>query len=83
MSSNLKKILLQLSNSSHTDRKSIFSLNGYQLEVLTKLLKDKDLNAKELLNSSLRLSKAQKYRHIHNLISKKLIIKTYNCYNLK
>lgn len=84
MFKNLKIILNKINDLGPEEIKLYFSLNSYQLELLAKLYKSKkSLNAQELLNSKVKLSKAQKYRYIQRLLKKNLIKKNYNQYYLK
>lgn len=83
MNKNLKSILNLINKLEHKELHLYFSLNSYQIEILAKLNKERNLNAQSLLKSEIKFSKAQKYRYIHKLISKKLISKSYNCYNLR
>ena len=84
MFKNLKIILNKINDLGPEEIKLYFSLNSYQLELLAKLSKSKkSLNAQELLNSKVKLSRAQKYRSIQKLLKKNLIKKNYNEYYLK
>ena len=83
MEKNLKPILNLINKLEPKELHLYFSLNPYQIEILAKLNKDRNLNAQSLLKSEIKFSKAQKYRYIQKLISKKLISKSYNCYNLR
>ena len=82
-SSKLKKLFIAINK---LDKKSLhlfLHLSTYQCFVMSKLVSKKTLSAQEVLNSPLRLSKAQKYRYIKDLVNKNLIIKTYNQYSIK
>ena len=83
MNKNLKSILNLINKLEPKELHLFFSINPYQMEILAKLNKDRNLNAQNLLKSEIKFSKAQKYRYIQKLISKKLIYKSYNCYNLR
>ena len=68
------------------DKKNLaifLNLSNYQCYVVCRLVSEKTLSAKEVLNSPIRLSKAQKYRYIRNLLNKNLIKKKYNQYFIK
>ena len=82
-SSKLKKLFVIINK---LDKKSLhlfLHLSTYQCFVISKLVSKKELSAREILNSPLRLSKAQKYRYIRNLLNKNLIKKTFNQYSIK
>ena len=83
MVKNIKPILNLINKLEPKELHLYFSLNPYQMEILAKLNKERNLNAQSLLKSQIKLSKAQKYRYINKLILKKFISKSYNCYNLK
>ena len=80
---NLKSLLSQLVKLESKDLTLFLTFTPYQVEVLAKLNQKRNLSAKDLLKSKLKLSKAQKYRYIQKLINKQLIQKSFNCYNLK
>ena len=83
MTSKLKKLFVTINK---LDKKNLYiflSLSAYQSFVISRLIRKKSLSAKEVLSSPLRLSKAQKYRYIRNLLNKNLIKKTYNQYFIK
>ena len=82
-SSKLKKLFVTINK---LDKKSLslfLHLSAYQSFVISRLVSKKNLSAKEVLSSPLRLSKAQKYRYIRDLLNKKLIKKTFNQYSIK
>ena len=82
-SSKLKKLFVIINK---LDKKSLhlfLHLSTYQCFVISRLVSKKTLSAQEVLNSPLRLSKAQKYRYIRNLLNKNLIKKKYNQYSIK
>ena len=82
-SSKLKKLFIAINK---LDKKSLslfLRLSAYQSFVISRLVRKKTLSAKEVLSSPLRLSKAQKYRYIRDLLKKNLIKKTYNQYFIK
>jgi len=79
---NLKIILNKVNDLNTKELNIFFSLSSYQIEVLAKLEKRQNCEAKDLLVSKIKLSKAQKYRYIQNLCNKNLIKKSFNCYNL-
>lgn len=83
MNKNLKSILNLINKLEPKELHLFFSINPYQMEILAKLNKERNLNAQSLLKSQIKFSKAQKYRYINELISKKLISKSFNCYNLR
>ena len=83
MEKNLKPILNLINKLEPKELHLFFSINPYQMEILAKLNKERNLNAQSLLKSQIKFSKAQKYRYINELISKKLISKSFNCYNLR
>ena len=83
MTSKLKNLFVIINK---LDKKSLslfLRLSAYQSFVISRLTSKKTLSAKEVLNSPLRLSKAQKYRYIRDLIKKNLIKKRYNQYSIK
>ena len=80
---NLKSVLNQIVRLESKDLALFLTFTPYQVEVLAKLNQKRNLSAKDLLKSKLKLSKAQKYRYIQKLINKQLIQKSFNCYNLK
>ena len=82
-SSKLKKLFIAINK---LDKKSLslfLRLSAYQSFVISRLTSKKTLSAKEVLNSPLRLSKAQKYRYIKDLLKKNFIKKNYNSYFIK
>ena len=83
MTSKLKNLFVIINK---LDKKSLslfLRLSAYQSFVISRLTSKKILSAKEVLSSPLRLSKAQKYRYIRDLIKKNLIKKRYNQYSIK
>ena len=83
MTSKLKNLFVIINK---LDKKSLslfLRLFAYQSFVISRLMSKKTLSAKEVLNSPLRLSKAQKYRYIRDLLKKNFIKKTYNQYSIK
>ena len=83
MTSKLKNLFVIINK---LDKKSLslfLRLSAYQSFVISRLTSKKTLSAKEVLNSPLRLSKAQKYRYIKDLLNKNFIKKTYNRYSIK
>ena len=83
MTSKLKNLFVIINK---LDKKSLslfLRLSAYQSFVISRLMSKKTLSAKEVLNSPLRLSKAQKYRYIRDLLKKNFIKKTYNQYSIK
>ena len=61
-------------------KKSLLKINTYQLEVLSKIYKKKEIMTTELLKSQTSYSKAQKYRYLKQLISLGLCKKKHNLY---
>ena len=74
MTSKLKNLFVIINK---LDKKSLslfLRLSAYQSFVISRLMSKKTLSAKEVLNSPLRLSKAQKYRYIRDLLKKNFIM---------
>ena len=82
-SSKLKKLFVAINKLDKKNLHLFLHLSTYQCFVISKLVSNKTLSAKEVLNSPLRLSKAQKYRYIKDLLNKNLIKKKYNQYFIK
>mgnify|MGYP001343761915 CR=1 FL=1 len=78
-----KKILIEIDKLPSVDKKSLLELNTYQLEIMSKILKKKKITSLEILNSQTNYSKAQKYRHIKELINKDLCFKKNKFYTNK
>ena len=83
MTSKLKKLFIIINKLDKKNLSLFLRLSAYQSFVISRLMSKKTLSAKEVLNSPLRLSKAQKYRYIRDLLKKNLIKKTYNQYFIK
>ena len=81
--SKLKKLFVTINKLDKRNLHLFLHLSTYQCFVISKLVSKKTLSAKEVLNSPLRLSKAQKYRYIKDLLNKNLIKKKYNQYFIK
>ena len=82
-SSKLKKLFVAINKLDKKNLHLFLHLSTYQCFVISRLISKKILSAKEVLSSPLRLSKAQKYRYIRDLLKKNLIKKTYNQYFIK
>ena len=82
-SSKLKKLFVIINKLDKKNLHLFLHLSTYQCFVISRLMSKKILSAQEILNSPLRLSKAQKYRYIRDLLNKKLIKKTFNQYSIK
>ena len=82
-SSKLKKLFVIINKLDKKNLNLFLHLSTYQCFVISRLMSKKTLSAQEVLNSPLRLSKAQKYRYIKDLLIKNLIKKTYNQYTIK
>ena len=82
-SSKLKKLFIAINKLDKKNLSLFLRLSAYQSFVISRLTSKKTLSAKEVLSSPLRLSKAQKYRYIRDLLNKNLIKKTYNQYSIK
>jgi len=63
------------------DKKSLLTLNTFQLEVLSKIFKKKNITSKEILESQTNYSKAQKYRYLKQLVDKKFCVLKDRFYN--
>ena len=83
MTSKLKKLFIIINKLDKKNLSLFLRLSAYQSFVISRLISKKILSAKEVLSSPLRLSKAQKYRYIRDLLNKNLIKKTYNQYSIK
>ena len=83
MTSKLKKLFIIINKLDKKNLSLFLRLSSYQSFVISRLMSKKTLSAKEVLSSPLRLSKAQKYRYIRDLLKKNLIKKTYNQYSIK
>ena len=83
MTSKLKKLFIIINKLDKKNLSLFLRLSAYQSFVISRLMSKKTLSAKEVLSSPLRLSKAQKYRYIRDLLKKNLIKKTYNQYFIK
>ena len=81
--SKLKKLFVTINKLDKRNLHLFLHLSTYQCFVISKLVSKKTLSAQEILNSPLRLSKAQKYRYIKDLLNKNLIKKKYNQYFIK
>ena len=83
MTSKLKKLFIIINKLDKKNLSLFLRLSAYQSFVISRLMSKKTLSAKEVLNTPLRLSKAQKYRYIRDLLNKNFIKKTYNQYSIK
>jgi len=83
MTSKLKNLFVIINKLDKKNLSIFLRLSAYQSFVISRLTSKKILSAKEVLSSPLRLSKAQKYRYIRDLIKKNLIKKRYNQYSIK
>ena len=83
MTSKLKKLFIIINKLDKKNLSLFLRLSAYQSFVISRLISKKTLSAKEVLNTPLRLSKAQKYRYIRDLLNKNFIKKTYNQYSIK
>ena len=83
MTSKLKNLFVIINKLDKKNLSIFLRLSAYQSFVISRLTSKKILSAKEVLSSPLRLSKAQKYRYIRDLLNKNLIKKTYNQYSIK
>ena len=83
MTSKLKKLFVIINKLDKKNLSLFLRLSSYQSFVISRLMSKKTLSAKEVLSSPLRLSKAQKYRYIRDLLNKNFIKKTYNQYSIK
>ena len=59
-----KNILIEIDKLPTLDKKSLLKINTYQLEVLSKIYKKKEVVTADLLKSQTSYSKAQKYRYL-------------------
>ena len=75
-----KKILIEIDKLPILDKKSLLKINTYQLEVLSKINKKKEVMTSDILKSQTRNSKAQKYRYLKQLIDLGLCKKKHNLY---
>ena len=82
-SSKLKKLFVIINKLDKKNLNLFLRLSTYQCFVISRLVSNKTLSAQEVLSSPVRLSKAQKYRYIRDLLKKNLIKKTYNQYFIK
>ena len=82
-SSKLKKLFVAINKLDKKNLHLFLHLSTYQCFVISRLVSKKTLSAQEVLNSPLRLSKAQKYRYIKDLLKKNFIKKKYNQYTIK
>ena len=76
----LVKVLGEISKLPSIDKKLILDLNTFQLEVLSKITKEKKICTSDLLKSESSYSKAQKYRYLKDLVEKKLCKKEFNLF---
>ena len=83
MTSKLKKLFIIINKLDKKNLILFLRLSAYQSFVISRLISKKTLSAKEVLNTPLRLSKAQKYRYIRDLLNKNFIKKKYNQYSIK
>ena len=81
--SKLKKLFVTINKLDKRNLHLFLHLSTYQCFVISKLVSNKTLSAKEVLNSPLRLSKAQIYRYIKDVLKKNFIKKKYNQYYIK
>ena len=79
----LKKLFVTINKLDKKNLHLFLHLSTYQCFVISRLVSNKTLSAQEVLSSPVRLSKAQKYRYIRDLLKKNLIKKTYNQYFIK
>ena len=73
--SKLKKLFIIINKLDKKNLLLFLHLSNYQCFVISRLVSNKTLSAREVLSSPLRLSKAQKYRYIRDLLKKNLIKK--------
>ena len=83
MTPKLKNLFVIINKLDKKNLSLFLRLSAYQSFVISRLISKKTLSAKEVLNTPLRLSKAQKYRYIRDLLNKNFIKKTYNQYVIK
>jgi predicted transcriptional regulator len=74
-----KNILIEIDKLPTLDKKSLL-INTYQLEVLSKIYKKREVVTADLLKSQTSYSKAQKYRYLKQLILLGLCKKKHNLY---
>ena len=70
-----KNILIEIDKLPTLDKKSLLKINTYQLEVLSKIYKKREVVTADLLKSQTSYSKAQKYRYLKQLVEKDLCFK--------
>ena len=75
-----KKILIEIDKLPVLDKKNLLKINTYQLEVLSKINKKKEVMTSDLLKSQTSYSKAQKYRYLKQLVALGLCRKKHNLY---
>ena len=75
-----KKILIEIDKLPILDKKNLLKINTYQLEVLSKINKKKEVTTSDLLKSLTSYSKAQKYRYLKQLVDLGLCKKKHNLY---
>jgi predicted transcriptional regulator len=75
-----KKVLIEIEKLPVLDKKNLLKINTYQLEVLSKINKKKEVITSDLLKSQTSYSKAQKYRYLKQLIDLGLCKKKHNLY---
>ena len=75
-----KKILIEIEKLPTIDKKSLLTLNTFQLEVLAKILKKKKISSADIMESQTSYSKAQKYRYLKQLVEKDLCFKKNKFY---
>ena len=75
-----KKILIEIDKLTILDKKNLLKINTYQLEVLSKINKKKEVITSDLLKSQTSYSKAQKYRYLKQLVDLGLCKKKHNLY---
>ena len=80
MKQTFKKILIEIDKLPVLDKKSLLKINTYQLEVLSKIYKKKEVITSDLLKSQTSYSKAQKYRYLKRLVDLGLCNKKHNLY---
>ncbi|MDC1154939.1 hypothetical protein OAT07_01800 [Candidatus Pelagibacter sp.] len=74
------KILLEINKLPSIDKKTFHNLNTFQLEVLSKIITRKKVVTSALLKSHSKLSKAQKYRYLKELVNKGFCKKKHNVF---
>ena len=75
-----KKVLIEIEKLPVLDKKNLLKINTYQLEVLSKINKKKEVITSDLLKYQTSYSKAQKYRYLKQLIDLGLCKKKHNLY---